>query len=297
MHYTVLIRTRNSEQTLPTVLDDLQGQSRPPSSYVFVDDHSEDRTLTMVPEGAVVHPYEGLEFNFAAALNQGLRHVATELVLIISSHTRLPNPRSIGYALDLLARDENIGAAYFSHETADDLSHELIDRNRFDGFNGLWNTCSLIRMKLLRERSFRPEVFSAEDQEWASWVFNRKGLFIARIRGSGMANQNPHWKSTDAKKLNEYTCIAYFAHRKLLGWRHLADVACRVARPTRRPMLQERYYHLRLLVRLIGCKFRQPVGESRYFDDRRVMQPAASAVASELTQHPKARSLASGSPS
>ncbi len=77
----------------------------------------------------------------------------------------------ISYALNLLKSNDEIGAAYFCNKNDCELQYELLDKNNFDGFDGLWNTCSIIKMKYLKRRKFREEVFAAEDQEWANWLF------------------------------------------------------------------------------------------------------------------------------
>jgi len=156
MKYSVIIRTFNSEATLPETLGSLDAQTVRPERLIFVDSGSSDGTLALLPESSVVHRYVGTEFNYADALNQGLPFVETEYVAIISSHTSLEHPASMAYALRVLRADERIGAAYFTFERTSELTHDLIDERSFNGFNGLWNTCSVIKSGLLRERRFRP---------------------------------------------------------------------------------------------------------------------------------------------
>jgi glycosyltransferase involved in cell wall biosynthesis len=257
MMYSVLIRTFNSEATLPGTLASLKRQSAQPSEVIIVDSGSSDRTLSLLPSGAVLHRYEGNEFNYSEALNQGLSLVKSDVTLILSSHTSLQHVDGISYGLQLLSAHNSIGAAYFVQEYSEHLLHDVIQLYNFDGFNGLWNTCALIRTKLLRERGFRPEVFAAEDQEWASWLFSCKGMSIARIRGAGMVDKNPRGRSR-RKRLNEHVAIAYFAHRRLLGLKNLFKVALRV-------VIRDRVFNAILLSRLIACRFFQPKGKSRYF--------------------------------
>jgi glycosyltransferase involved in cell wall biosynthesis len=267
IRYSSLIRTFNSERTLPATLCSLAKQTIPPGEYIFVDSGSTDRTLSILPQSAILHEYRGREFNFSDALNQGLNYVSTEYVLIISSHTLLNDPGAMDYALNLLASNDMIGAAYFSNDLGARISHSLINKTIFDGFNGLWNTCALIKVKLLRRRPFRPDVFSAEDQEWARWLLHCENKVIARISGAGMddsrnVNAIRHKRR---KKINEYVAIAYFANRNLLSVCNLVRMAYHVIKPSRHIGLEERVFKLTLLFPLLACYFVKPKHKSKYF--------------------------------
>jgi glycosyltransferase involved in cell wall biosynthesis len=265
--YTALIRTFNSERTLPATLTSLFNQSRPPNRFVFVDSGSTDGTLQHIPPGSQVHHYGGVEFNYAEALNQGLKLVSTEYVLIISSHTRLLNPGAIEYGLKLLRNSREVGAAYCSLDQAPALTHRVIDKAEFDGFNGLFSTCGLVRMELLRERAFRPEVFTAEDQEWSKWLIFTKGMVTARIAGAGTSYENPRGNSI-RKRLNEYVAVAYYTNPKLLSCYDILRIATHVVRPKfNQPgnSLRDRLFYFLLIFRLVKCRFSKPQESSRYF--------------------------------
>jgi glycosyltransferase involved in cell wall biosynthesis len=262
--YSVLIRTFNSAKTLPLTLSSLANQTLPPTEYVFVDSGSTDGTLASIPYGSIIHKYVGTEFNYSEALNQGIKHVSTGYVLIISSHTSVRYAAAIEFALELLSSNQGIGAAYFCSEDSAELNYELIDKNNFDGFNGLWNTCSIIKVPLLQRRSFRSEVFTAEDQEWARWLIHCEGKLTARILGAGLTNNNPR-KSSLKKKLNEYVAIAHFSNRALLELPNLIRIGISAIKPDGYFRIRDRLFHLALLFRLIGCRFVKPESKSRYF--------------------------------
>lgn len=265
MRYSVLIRTFNSAKTLPATLHSLANQTNPPREFIFVDSGSTDRTLELLPEGSIVHHFIGSEFNYAGAINQGLDYVTTDYVMIVSSHTLLRNAGAADYALTLMSKSHNISAAYYCDGLTGDLEHELIDKTNFDGFNGVWNTCSIIKMSLLRIRRFRPEVFSAEDQEWSSWLFSCTNNAIARISGGGMdCSKNQNFHRLRKKMINEYVAIAYFANRNLLHWRNIAWVALCIVKPAP-PRLGSRSMNFLIFLRLIACHFVQPRYASRYF--------------------------------
>ncbi|MGZ3607237.1 MAG: glycosyltransferase family A protein [Syntrophales bacterium] len=265
--YSALIRTFNSEKTLLSTLDSLANQSLQPNEYIFVDSGSVDGTFNLLPQGSIIHKFIGSEFNYSEALNQGIKHVSTDYVMIISSHTLLQNCNAIEYALNVLSLNETIGAAYFCLENTGELKYVLIDKNNFNGFNGLWNTCSIIKMDLLKRRSFRREVFAAEDQEWARWLFFCEEKAVARFSGSGMDNSGNRnlAKHSLKKRLNEYVAIAYFVNRDLLGWFNLARIAFRVIKPVLSLSLIDRFFNLSLFFRLFSCHFFKPKYKSRYF--------------------------------
>lgn len=262
--YSVLIRTYDSETTLPATLDSLTQQTLQPAEYVFVDSGSTDSTLSLLPAGSILHRYAGDTFNFSEALNQGLVHVTCDYLLIISSHSALAHPAAIEQAVHLLETNPEIGAVYFSPEKSGELTAEIVDRRNFNGFNGLWNTCSIVRVPLLRERQFRPEVFSAEDQEWAGWLIHCRGMATARIDGAGLIYNNPR-QSSMRKRLNEYTSIAWFTNRRLLAAPNLLKILWMAVTPAPPIRIRDRQFHLLLLLRLIACRFREPKAQSRYF--------------------------------
>lgn len=263
--YSVLIRTLNSERTLPYTLECLANQTIAPERYIFVDSGSVDGTMNILPKDALVHKFVGPEFNYSDAINQGLGHVSSRFVFVVSSHTIILNRRAVEYALNLLAADQRLGAVYFGTEcSGGPLEHKVIDQSNFDGRNGLWNWCALIRMDLLARRKFRPEVFSAEDQEWASWLIHEEGKATARILNAGAINYNPNAQSL-RKWRNEEVALAYFVRRDLLGWPNIARVIRSAFRPSGKLHLRGRLSRLILAARLAGCRFSPPTAKSRYF--------------------------------
>ena len=158
--------------------------------------------------------------------------------------------------------ESNIGAAYFCAEDEGCLSHILIDQTNFTGFNGVWNTCAVVKTALLKKRRFRPEVFSAEDQEWSAWLFKVERKSVARISGGGMGYRNPR-KHPMRTRLNENIAMALYVKPEMLGLPYLARVIYRVFRPV--SAWRERVFNARLLVSLVRCQFSQPKLKSRYF--------------------------------
>lgn len=258
----VLIRTFNSQATLPGTLESIDRQTHRPSGYVIVDSGSTDATLSLLPAGAIIHRFVGDEFSYAGSLNQGLDRVAADFVLVISSHTSLENENAVAFAIDRMISDERIGACYFCTDDAPEIAVEIIGPDNFTGFNGVWNTCAVIRMNLLRKRSFRTELFSAEDQDWSNWLLNDEGRLIGRLSGGGMRYNNP-LRYPLRKRLNEHIAVALYVKPKMLRPAYLARVAYRIIRPV--STFRDRLFNLYLLANLVRCNFVKPRLRSRYY--------------------------------
>lgn len=249
--YMALIRTFNSEATLPATLSSLAAQTVPPHHHVVVDSGSTDASLQCLPVNATVHRFTGERFNYSEALNQGLDRINTRYVLIISSHTEILNIDAMEYALRLLAEDEHLGAAYFCDEFPGSLGNFQVDDRNFNGFNGIWNNCAVIKTALLQTRRFRPEVFSAEDQEWSKWLVEERKLAIACISGARTRNNNP-LRFCRKKRMKEYLAIAFFVDSGLRRWSNIARIGLGALLPTRRIAMADRYFRLCLSCRLLA---------------------------------------------
>lgn len=262
--YSVIIRTFNSAHTLPATLASLSDQTSKPSRLIVVDSGSTDHTLSVLPPKTTVHHYSGKSFNYSEAINQGLSYVDTEFVAIISSHTVLQCPAALEYAIKLLKHDDRVGAAYFSDENPPTLEHVLIDRHKFTGFNGIWNTASLLRTALVRSRPFRPEVFTCEDSEWSRWLLENKELLIARVNGAGKQDLNPRQLSM-RKLTNERLAIAFFVKPEMMRWHRIIRVGLGAFKPCLGRSLFWRAVLLITFFRLTLARFIEPSPSSRYY--------------------------------
>jgi glycosyltransferase involved in cell wall biosynthesis len=246
--YTALVRTFNSDKTLPHTLHSLACQTQRPTKYVFVDSGSRDRTTELAPENSVIHHYVTRQFNYSESLNAGVVYVDTAYTLVMSSHTCLENEKALEFAMEILAENEDIAAAYFVQTFSENMTFERIGPNNFSGFNGVWNTCAIYKTNFLKERQFRPEVFSAEDQEWSSWLVSTRGKFIARVSGAGMYNNNP-LADTIKKSVNEKFAVAIYVIKDMQRFPFLLRVSYRVVRPVSK--LKDRLVNFRLLLLLM----------------------------------------------
>lgn len=262
--YSVIIRTFNSANTLPATLACLSDQTIKPSRLIIVDSGSTDSTLSLLSPESKVHRYIGETFNYSEAINQGMPYVSTEFVAIVSSHTVLQCPSAFEYAIQLLTHDDQVGAAYFSDENPPTLNYVLIDRDKFTGFNGIWNTASLLRTELVRNRPFRPEVFCCEDSEWSRWLLEEKNLIIARVNGAGKQDLNPRQLSL-RKVTNERLAIALFVKPEMMRWHKIIRVGLGAFKPCRGRNLFWRTVLLVTFFRLTFARFIEPRPSSQYY--------------------------------
>ncbi len=213
----VICRTFNCEGTLPAVLRAIGGSEGVHPRYLFVDNGSSDNTRGIFPEGAVVIDYSLPRFNYAMAINIAIPYLVAEYVLVISSHVVIENPMALRKAIDILDAHPRLGGVCFSSHAHGEIRSHVVTATSFNGLNGLWNSCSLYRSSLLRERPFNPEVYSAEDQEWSRWLLQSRGMELAHLVGTAMQNHNPKQMSLE-KRIKEWECVAWFVDPRYLSF-------------------------------------------------------------------------------
>jgi glycosyltransferase involved in cell wall biosynthesis len=259
----VIIRTRNSEGTIDAVLSAIEASRGILARVICIDNGSVDRTREIVCGRASILEYPFPDFNYSAALNLAIPILRHELVLIISSHTVIGNGDALRYAVSLLRERAAVaavalsGAGYGAFRVAETTSAN------FNGWNGVWNTASLFRTSLLKERPFEIEVFSAEDQEWSRWVIERKGMSILHLEGCAMEVRNIR-KDDISKRVKEWSCIAYYCYPKYLGLPFIFGRLLRVGACVLCGRAREAHFWLAVALALVRTKFRGPRGNSAY---------------------------------
>ena len=262
--YTAIIRTDRCDELVRRMVALLQQQTLPPSEIVFVDS---SRSPTCSQElqqlGGTVVPYPPEPFNFSKAINVGVAAARHANCLIISSHVLLHEKDFIADGVRA-AQQHDCRVLYWAGiPLSGETGYFKITAANFSGNNGLSNSCGMVPTELLRERPFRPEVFSAEDQEWAAWYLRvRKGSSMRAIQ-PGLEYCNPHMNAT--KKINEEIAIAYYVYRRNLlpdyiGKRYLRALLAAVRRRPDRARL-----HWEIAKGLTLAIFRKPVRQSKYF--------------------------------
>lgn len=263
LRYTALIRTRDSHPLVEAVVAALRAQTLPPSRIVAVDSGSsseQHRLLAALVDDVVDYPAE--PFNYSKAINLGVPRCATPWILIISSHVVIEDREAMARASTEMRR-QGAFAFYLWSSESDAWKAEIVDRRRFDGHNGLHNTCAFVPTDAVARRPFREEVFSAEDQEWSAHFIREHDARILRIGTSAMRNRNPH--VNHLKFINEEISIAYFTCRERLGVAYLASWLARSALAFVRGRHGRSRAHLKIFRELMLARVRPPKRTSSYY--------------------------------
>ena len=92
----VVVRFKNSSQTLPAVLACLKAQTLAPDAVLGVNNGSTDGSPRILADwGARVVDWTE-PYHHSKVLNFGVRQCPTDLVLALSSHTELRDPSTLG---------------------------------------------------------------------------------------------------------------------------------------------------------------------------------------------------------
>lgn len=261
--FDVLCRTFNCEGTLTAVIETIGRSEGVHPRYLFVDNSSTDNTKEIFPESSRVIHYTLPGFNYAMAINIAIPYLVAEYVLVISSHVAINNPSALRKAMDILDADPQLGGVCFSSHDYGEICPHIVTAKSFNGLNGLWNSCSLYRSSLLKERPFNPEVYSAEDQEWSKWLLKIKEMKLAHLSGTAMANLNPRQMSLE-KRLKEWECIAWFVDSKYLGFTFIKGRFYKAVYELYRRHPGRGWFWFRVGLALVKTKTFGPSGKSDY---------------------------------
>lgn len=179
----VLIRFSNSAATLPAVMEALERQTVQPDDILGVASNCQDssRAIMAAHQARVIEWHES--YAHSRVLNFGLRHISTDFVLILSSHTVLESPDALAQLITSLA-DPTV-ACVSAKWDADPYYSDRIDWRELQQkglrFGSIYsNSMGMIRRELWRTLPFDEELPTAEDYVWAVGQLSR-GYRCARI--------------------------------------------------------------------------------------------------------------------
>lgn len=262
-NYDAVIRTDRHSPTLDRVVAALRGQTMPPRRLIFVDSSSDPVCRDCLAKlGDTVVPYPEPVFNFSIAINVGFAEATSPYVLLISSHMVLDSPSLIEEGC---ARAREAGSDIVYWTTANDGVLEVfkVDKASFNGRNGLSNACAMLPRLTVLERPFRADVFSAEDQEWASWFMREREGCTLRIKHPLALYLNTNVNTL--KTINEEIAIAYFSDRRWLRPHRIVERFMRAALAACRRRPERARMHWEIAKGLLAANFRKPVRLSKYY--------------------------------
>jgi rhamnosyltransferase len=230
METSIIIRTKNEEKWISTVLEKLYRQTYNDFEIIVVDSGSIDRTLEIVSKYPVnLFQIKPEEFSYPYALNFGCRNAKAEKYFVFLSAHSLPISETwLQDGIDNF-ENETIAGVYCNVTALPDATiwEKLI-------FNNFWHkkekiivgsarmgvlgfTNAIIRRSLWEQRSLNEEYGKGgEDGEWAGYWMNKGYGIICDPRFAvyhshglgliGLARQWYHWWDTATpgpyKKLN-----------------------------------------------------------------------------------------------
>ncbi len=166
----ILIRFANSAATLPDVLAALQAQTLQPDVILGVDSGSSDGSDKLIRNagGQVIqwsHRYE-----HSKVLNFGVKHLQTDLVLVLSSHTVLEDPETLSRMVEAM-RDPHTACVSLKWD-ADPFYSDAIDWRELSTkglkFGSIYsNSMGMFRRSLWVRHPFDESLDTSEDYAWA----------------------------------------------------------------------------------------------------------------------------------
>lgn len=189
---SIVIRTLNSEATLPQVLARLP--RGPEDEVIIVDSGSTDGTLAIARDiKAKVVEIPAREFTYGKSLNLGFSVARSDWVLSLSSHCVPRPPDLLGVYRQAISRFPETIVAAVGPMLYSDLDWLLTTGithytgNDFEGGFGIGagNPNCIYRREIWRRRPFDEVAEASEDYEWYVWAI-RSGWSLAVIHSAAV---------------------------------------------------------------------------------------------------------------
>jgi len=178
-----VIRTKNEEKWLARVLESLFMQSRLDFEVIIVDTGSTDHTLEVIKSFPIrkILNISPEDFNYSAALNQGIKESWGDYIGIISGHS-LPVSRTWYQDAMKNFSDPKIAAVTGNYHSLSDGAYEeklgdlffnLKELKKQHNYKWMTNTNAIIRKDLWKQYPFDESLPECEDYDWACEVIAR----------------------------------------------------------------------------------------------------------------------------
>jgi glycosyltransferase involved in cell wall biosynthesis len=166
----ILIRFANSATTLPDVLAALQGQTLQPDVILGVDSGSSDGSDKLIRNAGGQVIYWSQRYEHSKVLNFGVKHLQTDLVLALSSHTVLEDPETLSRMVEAM-RDPRTACVSLKWDQ-DPFYSDAIDWHELSAkglkFGSIYsNSMGMFRRGLWERQPFDESLDTSEDYAWA----------------------------------------------------------------------------------------------------------------------------------
>lgn len=197
---SIIIRTKNSSNTLYSCLNSINKQTLQPLEIIIIDSGSTDNTIEIAQEfNCVVLQYPSdLPFNYSKSLNIGIKKSIGKYIMPISSHVILENINTIQFMLNFLIKNKRICVISTKKKVdnyqinyCQDIKWSIISPYDFKGI-AMFNFCSLFRKKHWKEHQFNEIIPSAEDQEWVYFFMKKYNYGAGVIHNPYILYLNPY---------------------------------------------------------------------------------------------------------
>lgn len=243
----VVIRTRNSGQTLQSCLDSLYGQEGVKLDVVIVDSGSEDYTLEIAEEYScrIIRYPRAEEFNYSRAINIGIKETEAEFVVVLSSHCSFSQNNALALMYYYMKNHPlaagtslNVSRELISGQVdIDTVKWSVINRMRYQGF-GLTNSISMIRRELWEQYPFNESLPRCEDQDWAYHFIFSQNQYTLSLVNVMVNSRNPY----DSIQKNVYDRI-FISRHYYPHWRTIRGILGFVKKSIK-CLIQKRKYGL-----------------------------------------------------
>lgn len=197
---SVVIRCKNEERYLPQILDVLKDQTYKNIEIIIVDDHSQDKTITIAKQHGckIVHLPDNQRFSHGRSCNLWASHAKGEYIVYLNGHT-IPDTKT--YIENWLKEFENntVGGVYgplLAHKDgtiADKLLYNIYGyvkcvrkhKATKQSINLLATMNAMIRRDLREQSQFDEYInwgMGGEDNKWAVEILNKGYVIIHNNR-------------------------------------------------------------------------------------------------------------------
>ncbi len=175
----VIIRYKDSEKTLPDVLNAIQSQSVKPDKILAINNDSSDSSTDILKKQGVEIISWKETYHHAKVLNFGVRNCNCDLILILSSHTVMREPNVIERYRDSLNDEKEFCVSCkWDADTyyTDSINWDEIKEKGIKIGSIYSNSIGMFKRSYWLQYQFNEEFNGTEDYDWALFHIKNGGI-------------------------------------------------------------------------------------------------------------------------